>query len=176
MEKFNLKSEILNLQFPASHASDSARMNSAAEARFRVQAPNSLPRSIAVVAVDAAGEAAAGRLASAGWTQATFLTAASADGVVRDLAGRPRNIDDEIGVSDLVILVAGPGGHAHAVSRIGEACSRRRVTTTGFIVGAGAASDSDLSRTLAQIRPWSLMVVLSKSDDYIDDMLTALRA
>jgi hypothetical protein len=50
------------------------------------------------------------------------------------------------------------------------------VATTGFIVGAGAASDDDLSKTLAQIRPWSLMVVLARSDDYIDDMLSALRA
>jgi hypothetical protein len=30
--------------------------------------------------------------------------------------------------------------------------------------------------TLAQLRPWSLMVVIAESDDYIDDMLTALRA
>ena len=151
-------------------------MNSAAEARFRVQAPNSRPRAIAVVAVDAAGEEAVNRLASNGWTHATFLTAATPDGAVRDLAGQTRNIDDEIGGSDLVIFVAGPGGHADAVSRFGEACSIRRVTTTGFIVDARAASDSDIAKTLAQIRPWSLMVVLSKSDDYIDDMLSALRA
>jgi hypothetical protein len=149
-------------------------MNSAAEARFRVQAPNSLPRAIAVVAVDPAGEEAVKRLASTGWAHATFLTAA--DRGLRDLAGQTRNIDDAISASDLVILVAGPGGHAHPVSRIGEACSLRRVATTGFIVGASAASDSDLSRTLAQIRPWSLMVVLARNDDYIDDMLTALRA
>jgi hypothetical protein len=154
--------------------SESARMNSAAEARFRVQAPNSLPRAIAVVAVDPAGEEAVTRLASTGWAHATFLTAAG--GGLRDLAGQTRNIDDEISASDLVILVAGPGGQAHTVSPIGEACSLRRVTTTGFIVGASAASDSDLSRTLAQIRPWSLMVVLARNDDYIDDMLTALRA
>src|SRR5262249_24062870 len=98
-------------------------MNSAAEARFRVQAPNSLPRAIAVVAVDVAGEEAVKRLASTGWAHPTFLTAASADRGLRDLAGQTRKIDDEISGSDLVIFVAGPGGHAHAVSRIGEACS-----------------------------------------------------
>src|SRR5437870_7489795 len=88
----------------------------------------------------------------------------------------PRDWSSDVCSSDLVILVAGPGGHAHAVSRIGQACNLERVTTTGLIVGASAASETDLSRTLAQIRPWSLMVVLSRSDDYIDDMLTALRA
>ena len=34
--------------------SESARMSSAAEARFRVQAPNSMPRAIKVIALDAA--------------------------------------------------------------------------------------------------------------------------
>ena len=38
-----------------------------------------------------------------------------------------------------------------------------------------SASGSALSETLAQVRPWSLMVVMANSDDYIDDMLTALR-
>jgi hypothetical protein len=50
------------------------------------------------------------------------------------------------------------------------------VTTTGFVVGVTSASESALSKTLAQLRPWSLMVVVANSDDYIDDMLTALRA
>jgi hypothetical protein len=156
--------------------SESARMNSAAEARFRVQTPNSLPRSIRVIALDEAGEEAVTRLAGAAWMQATFLTAASTGGALHDLRGHVRTVEDEVKASDLVVFVAGPGGRAHAVSRIGEACSLERVTTTGLIVGAGSASEIDLSKTLAQIRPWSLMVVLSKNDDYIDDMLTALRA
>src|SRR6266487_3643306 len=107
--------------------SQSARMNSAAEARFRVQAPNSLPRTITVVALDAAGEALAERLAD-------------------------------------------------AAPVIGNACSLRRVMTTGFVIGAASASEPELSKTLAQLRPWSLMVVLARSDDYIDDMMAALRA
>jgi hypothetical protein len=50
------------------------------------------------------------------------------------------------------------------------------VTTTALIVGAASTSDEDLSKTLAQLRPWSLMVVIANADDYIQDMLTALRA
>jgi hypothetical protein len=48
--------------------------------------------------------------------------------------------------------------------------------TTACVVGGGAAPESDLSRTLAQLRPWSLMVVMAKDDEYIHDMMTALRA
>jgi hypothetical protein len=170
--------------------SESARMSSAAEARFRVQAPNSTPRAIKVIALDAAGEAVVRRLAGTGWKHATFFTAASrgdpggrgdlppasADDALSDLAGHIRSVTNEVDTADLVVLVAGPGGDAPAASLIGQACSLRRVMTTAFIVGVTSASEHALSKTLAQVRPWSLMVVIADSDDYIDDMMTALRA
>jgi len=152
--------------------SESARIN---EARFRVQAPNSLPRAITVIALDAAGEAVVRRLADSNWTCVTFLTALSPD-TACDLAGQTRSIRDEVDAADLVVLVAGPGGRAHAASMVGQACSIRCVMTTGCVVGAGSAPESDLSLTLAQLRPWSLMVVIAKDDEYIDAMMTALRA
>jgi hypothetical protein len=165
-------------------------MRSAAEARFRVQAPNSTPRVIKVIALDAAGAEVVRRLAATGWKHATFFTAAmrgepggrgdlapaSADDALSDLAGEIRSIADEVDTADLVVLVAGPGGHARAASLIGQACSLRRVMTTAFIVGVASASDKALSKTLAQVRPWSLMVVIADSGDYIDDVMTALRA
>jgi hypothetical protein len=169
---------------------ESARMASAAEARFRVQAPNSTPRAIKVFALDEASETMVRRLAATGWRHATFLTAAlrgetgspgdpspaPPDGGLRDLSGHARSVTDEIDAADLVILVAGPGGHAQAASIIGQACALRRVMTTGFIVCVTSGSENALSKTLAQLRPWSLMLVIANSDDYIDDMMTALRA
>ena len=104
------------------------------------------------------------------------LPRAPADEGLTDLAGRSRSVTDEVDTADLVVLVAGPGGHAQAASLIGRACSLRRVTTTGFVVGAASASQNALSKTLAQVRPWSLMVVIAHSDDYVEDMMTALRA
>jgi hypothetical protein len=160
--------------------SESARMSSAGEARYRVQAPNSTPRATKVVALDAASEALVRRLARGTWEDATFFTAVSpgeaGDGALRDLAGHVRSVTAEVDEADLVILIAGPGGHAQAVSPIGQACSLRRVMTTGFVIGITSASESELSKTLAQLRPWSLMVVIASSDDYIDDVMTALRA
>jgi hypothetical protein len=169
---------------------ESARTSSAAEARFRVQAPNSTPRSIKVIALDGVSETAVRRLAAAGWKHATFFTlasrgesggqggpsAATPDGALSDLAGHIRSVTDEVDTADLIILVAGPGGHAQAASIVGQACSLRRVMTTGFIVGVTSASENALSKTLAQLRPWSLMVVIANSDEYIDDMMAALRA
>lgn len=146
--------------------SESARMSSAEEARYRIQAPNALPRSVKIVALDTAGEEIVRRLALDSWQHASFYSAETFS----------RDLDAEVGSADLVVMVAGPGGTAHAVSTIGRACSDRRVSTTALIVGAGAASDEALSRTLVQVRPWSLMVVIANTDEYIVDMLTALRA
>jgi hypothetical protein len=164
--------------------SESARMRSAAEARFRVQAPNSTARAITVIALDAPGDAAVRRLAEGGWNHATFLTAsrgesggashASCD-TLADLAGHARSVTDAVAAADLVIFVAGPGGHAQAAPIVGQACSLRRVMTTALIVGVTSAPERALSKTLAQLRPWSLMVVIANNDDYIDDMMTALR-
>jgi hypothetical protein len=154
--------------------SESARMSSAAEARFRVQAPNSTPRAVTVVALDEVAQHVVRRLAASTWNQATFFIACA--DTLAALDGRTTSLADEVGATDLVVLVAGPGGHADAASAIGQACSLRRVMTTGFVVGGAAASQAAVSKTLAQLRPWSLMVVIADGDEYIDDMLTALRA
>jgi hypothetical protein len=155
--------------------SESARMSSAAEARFRVEAPNSLPRSIKVIALDRVAQPIVERLARAGWQHASFFAAIPPD-TLRDTAGRTRSLREEVDAADLVVLVAGPGGQAHAAPEVGAACSLRRVMTTGFLVGTAAAPQSEVARTLAQLRPWSLMVVVAGSDEYLDDMMTALRA
>jgi hypothetical protein len=59
-------------------------MSSAAEARFRVQTPNSTPRVSKVIALDAAGEAVVRRLAGGGARH--LLVAVTAD------AGGPDNL------------------------------------------------------------------------------------
>jgi hypothetical protein len=159
--------------------SESARTSSAAEARFRVQAANSKGRAIKVVAVDRSSESVVRRLAKAPWNHAAFFTASSEQTVDRyltDLSGRTSDVMTEVEAADLVMMVATPSGHAHAASIIGEACTLKGVMTTALIFGAASASDEALSKTLAQLRPWSLMVVIADADDYVDDLLTALRA
>ena len=163
-------------------------MNSAAETRFRIQAASSYSRTVKVIALDTPSENVVKRLARGSWEHTTFLTAAALSAAppvnsefsvmawLRDLEGRPRNLTDEVAAADLVVMVATPGGHAHAASIIGEACSLRRVMTTGIVVGGTSAPEAALSKTLLQLRPWSLMVVIADPDDYIDNMLVALRA
>ena len=156
-----------------------------AEARFRVQAANSIPRAIKVIAMDTPSVDIVKQLAERSWHHAMFFTAAavsaglpvgSRSAWLSDLGGGTADLIDEVDRADLVIMVASPGGHADRASLIGEACNHRRVMTTALVVSAGSASDEDLARTLAQLRPWSLMVVIANADDYVEDILTALRA
>jgi hypothetical protein len=48
--------------------------------------------------------------------------------------------------------------------------------TTGLVLGTAAATDEQLSKTLGQLRPHSIMLVAGGDEDYIEDMLIALRA
>jgi hypothetical protein len=73
-------------------------------------------------------------------------------------------------------MVATAGENAAAASLIGEACSLKRVNTTGLILGGRTATDEMLGKTLSRLRPWSLMLVIASGEDYIGDMLIALRA
>lgn len=166
--------------------SESARMSSAAEARFRIDAPNSKPRAVKVIALDRPSERVIKDLAKRTWNGATFFTASafgttprqgeSFAGWLSDLAGRTKNLIEEVNSADLVVMVAQAGENAPAASIIGEACSVKRVMTTALVLGGQSISDEALSKTLSQLRPWALMLVIASAEEYIADMLSALRA
>jgi len=170
--------------------SESARVTTAAEARFRINYPNSQPRAVKVIALDAASEKLVDEIAKEAWNRAAFFTASafasakapasgdhlSMQGWLSDLAGRTKDLMAEINSADLVVMVASAGASAEAASIIGEACWLRKVMTTALIVGSASQSDAALAKTLAHLRPHTQMLVIASDDDYIKDMLTALRA
>src|ERR1700684_1007975 len=153
--------------------SESARMSSAAEARVRINAPNSQPRAIKVIALDARSERIVKELAQSQWQRASFLTASSFSGAPRqgepfsmggwlnDLAGRTKDVVDEVNSADLVVMVATAGENAAAAAIIGEACSLKHVMTTALVLGSASTSDETLSKMLAQLRPHVMMLVIS---------------
>jgi hypothetical protein len=168
--------------------SESARMTTAQEARFRIDYPNSKPRAVKVIALDAASEAVVKRLAQSNWQSASFFTSLKFDGAPRsgegwsmqawlsDLAGRTKDLLDEVASADLVVMVASAGTKPEAVSVIAEACNVHKVMTTALIIDSTIKSDQELSRTLATLRPHASMLVIASNDDYIEEMLVALRA
>ena len=120
-------------------------MSSAAEARFRIQSPPPTNRAVKVIDLDAATDADIMRLMG------------------------------EVDRAELVLMVVRAGGNTEAVSAIGPACSDLRVMTHTVIVRDDAASEAAVSKTLRDVRPWSLMVVLVDRRDYVDDILTSFR-
>src|SRR4051812_39667659 len=125
--------------------SESARMSTAAEARYRVQAPNSRPRSIKVVGLDGGGGRAVEHLAEQGWVNASFFTVGK-PGELKRLDGTTVPVTQEVANADLVVMVTAAEGRAHVAEEIGRVCSDRRVTTTTLVVGALAASDEALAK------------------------------
>ena len=168
--------------------SESARMSSAAEARFRIDAPNSTPRAVKVIALDGPSEVVIKKLAQLPWNNAGFFTASALAGTadrdaarsvehwLSDLAGRTKTLIDEVAAADLVVMLATAGENAPAASVIGEACRLRGVMTTVLILAGATAPDDALAETLAPLRRDALMIVVASAEDYITDMLTALRA
>ena len=168
--------------------SESARMSSAAEARFRIDDPNSQPRAVKVVALDEASERVVKRVAQGPWQRATFFTSVKFDAAPRqgegwsmqawlgDLAGRTKALVDEVASADLVVMVSSAGSSAQPAAVIGEACAARKVMTTALIIADERRSNEELSKTLAALRPYASMLVIANGDEYVEEMLSALRA
>ena len=168
--------------------SELARMTTAEAAKFRIDAPNSRPRAIKVIALDAPSERVVKALAQSRWNDATFFTASafagrprqaepfSMTGWLSDLAGRTKNLIDEIDTADLILMVATAGENAEAAAIIGEACDVKHVMTTAVILGSASKPEQTLSKALAQLRPHVMMLVVPRADEYVLDMLTALHA
>ena len=161
-------------------SSESARASSAAEARFRIDDANSRQRTVQVVALDGLSEAVVRRLAAGKWGGARFLTAAApaadmrvAIGELGDVGRRADPLTAGEG-ADLVALVA-TAGEDFAACVVGEAC-RRGATTIAFVLTGPSTAHEALSRTLARLRPWTLMLTIAEDADCIADALRALRA
>jgi hypothetical protein len=168
--------------------SESARMTTAEEAKFRINYPNSKPRAVKVIALDPASEVVVKKLAQGKWQQASFFTSLKFDGAPRggegwsikawlsDLAGRTKDLIDEVATADLIVMVASAGTKPAVADVIAEACNARKVMTTALIIGSAGSSDEQLSHTLASLRPHASMLVIANDDEYIEEMLVALRA
>lgn len=168
--------------------SESARVTTAQEARFRIDYPNSRPRAARIIALDEAAEAALHELEGQEWNDAHFLRYIEAvpaadtlqmlsiDAVVRDQAGKKRSLVEEIENAQVIVMVTSAGTDARAAEVIATACFVRNKLTTGLVLADHRVETGDLARTLTALRPYAAMLVVSSGAEYIGAMLTALRA
>lgn len=167
--------------------SESARMTTAEQARFRIEYPNSRPRATKIIALDKESAETLKSFAGFPWNGARFLTFVSAtsggegleelpvDAVLADIDGREVRLTDELKGADMVAMVTSEGKSAEAAAAIGNACLVRGIMTTGMILPR-PGREEDVSRTLKSLRPYAHMLVVARETDYIPEMLTALRA
>lgn len=167
--------------------SESAIMTSAEQARFRIDRPNSRPRATLVIALDARGAAALGALRDdRSWNGARFLRYGGArrasqhlpslriDAIVLDEAGNELSLMKQLAGVDAVIMLTATDA-AEAAEIIGNACAARGIAATGLVLAPEQGAEA-LGQIVATLRPHTAMLVVSSSDDYAAEMLSALRA
>lgn len=161
--------------------SECARATTPEEARFRVGYPNSAPRRIKIIALDKPAERVVRRLATGKWNCAIFMTAvkggaSTANDWLADLAGDALDLLDQISAADHVVTVSTAGESAEDAAIIAEACAARRIMLTALVIDPTALPEPQLLRTVTPLRTHAAMLVIAKGEEYIEAMLTALRA
>ncbi|MGE3644019.1 MAG: hypothetical protein AB7F96_09220 [Beijerinckiaceae bacterium] len=169
--------------------SECARMTTAKEAAYRIPYPNSKERSAKIVALDAEAAKVVDEISKKNWHGAKFFTSLSFsadsrpsgtdEGMkawLKDLAGRTMDLYGEIAGADFVVAITAAGEDARSVTMIGDACKAHNKTLVGLIVPREGTSEADIDASLDHLRPHTRMLVVASGVDYIEVMLTALRA
>lgn len=152
----------------------------AAETRYRIDAPVDLRRVTRMIALD---DAAAVVVRNATEPRgASFLmtrpeTSVADDGepwgdlVLTTSDGELVHLSAELEDADSVVMVATGGDH-DAARAIGEAAALRGVMTAGLVFGPA----DEVRGTVASLRPYARVLLVSRSEDDLGEILTALRA
>lgn len=171
--------------------SESARVTTAKEAKFRIQYPNSQPRSLKIIALDREAGQVVEQVSRLKWNRAVFfksMTFASPKGLPpangrKDMqawldcvAGQAKDLVAEIDSADSMVVIASSGTDADGAALIGEICQMRHKSMIGLVLRTAATTDQELSRTLLGLRPYTTMLVVASGAEYVEDMLTAMRA
>jgi hypothetical protein len=166
--------------------SESAIMTSAEQACFRINRPNSRPRATLVIALDGRGAASLAALKDRSWNGAKFLRYGGArgasqhlpslriDAIVQDEAGNKISMMKALTGVDTVIMLTATDAAAEAAEIIGNACAARGIAATGLVLVPAEGAEA-LGRIVATLRPHTAMLVVSSSEDYVGEMLSALR-
>lgn len=167
--------------------SESARVTTAKESKYRVDYPNSLPRVSRIIALDGPSLEALRAIKDEPWNGARFLRYVKSrpgsetlpklpiDAILEDAEGNSFNLSDEIRDADIIVMVTTVGNAPEAAEVIGNACLVRGKRASGLVRMTGEHVDN-LSMTLLALRPYAAMLVVSSGDEYIAEMLMALRA
>jgi len=162
-------------------ASSCARAATAAEARFRIDYPDTSHRDSRVIALDPRTAGLARQLAARQpWRGGHFLVLdqvvpAGDDTRLRTAGGADVRLGEELAGADVVVMLAGPAGDhgasAEAAAVIGDACAARSIMSAGLVVpGQGSTAD-----VVSALRPNAMVLVILQESDDVAEVLSALR-
>lgn len=160
-----------------------ARAATAAEARFRINAPIVPSRGARVIALDEGAESVVRRTAGQQWASARFFVCkspgllAASDGDVADVVlvstdGSESRLSEELAGADVAMMVATADDGANAAAAIGDACTLRGIMTAGVVIADG----HDAEATVSALRPYARVLMVTRDEQDVAEVLTALRA
>lgn len=155
----------------------------AAEARFRLATRIADRRATRVVALDAGADVVVRRVATQPWDGARFFSYESRAGLVdgddglpdivlRTVEGSEVRLSEELAGADVMVMIATADDGAPAASAIGDACTVRGIMTAGLILGEGR----DVAAAVSALRPHARVLMATRDEHDVSEMLTALRA
>lgn len=162
-----------------------ARAATAAEARYRINAPIAPSRGARVIALDHGAEAVVRRVAEHRWSSARFFVyrspwlLAANNGDLADLDllllstdGSESLLGDELAGADVAVMVATADDGADAAGAIGDACTLRGIMTAGVVITDG----HDAQATVSALRPHARVLMVTQDEHDVAEVLGALRA
>jgi hypothetical protein len=171
------------MEFQPTLLNSCALAATADEARFRIDAEVDLRRVTRIVALDEAAASVVRDTSEGEWTRAHFLVVDSsisepnggdhgADLVLHDAKGVETHLSAELEQADSVVLVATSASAPGAVRTIGAACTLRGIMVSGVVFG----DDEDMRDAVSLLRPYARVLLVSRDNEDVADLLTALRA
>lgn len=181
--------DIRDLFFDPNHPTllaSCARAATAAEARYRVQYPNSRTRTSRIFALDAGAAETMYAITEDPWNNAHFLTVANtapvdpattqaADLPLAHPDGSRADLAAELEGADVVVLLATRSDNEGAAEVIARETYNRRIMCAGLALSK-AQKDGTVDKVVNSMRRFATVLVVAQDDDYIPAMLTALRA
>ncbi len=157
----------------------SERMTTAREAAFRINQPNSQQRKSIILGLDEDSRDIVGDLIGLEWNGARFYSVSektqdtSVD--IEDRDGNAIALSEALDHADVVMMVATHDTDPERVKAVGEACFASGTMTSGFVLD----DSGDLNRvqaTLSAVRPYVISLVVGSDEDFLIEVLRAIRA
>jgi hypothetical protein len=159
--------------------SSCARAATAAEARYRIDAPVE-SRVARVIALDEPAAEVLRSVSGLEWASARFFvcdTLGTADGapedelLLRGIDGTPAVLGRQLDGAHVVVMVATQDSGAGCAYAIGKACWERAIMTAGLVLGDGSQTHA----AVAALRPHARVLLPTADESDLVELLTALR-